>query len=115
MRGTQLACQLTLVNTGRLNQPHGARIMTGAAHSWGQRGVIMINLDDMENMCDLTRDDIAEVADHEHLGAAAAVAEVERLMQTHGGPQKVQKMICDDIRTALHADNVAKAQRLFAI
>ncbi len=75
----------------------------------------MINLDDMEDMCCLTRDEIAEVADHEHITEAAAVAEVEKLMHEHGGPQKVQQMICDDIRKALHADDVAEAKRLFAV
>ena len=75
----------------------------------------MINLDDMEDMCCLTRDEIAAVADHEHITLAAAVAEVETLMHEHGGPQQVQEMLCDDIRHALHADNVAEAQRLFAI
>lgn len=75
----------------------------------------MINLDDMEDMCCLTRAEIAEVADHEHITLAAAVAEVEKLMHKHGGPQQVQQMICDDVRKALHADDVAEAKRLFAI
>lgn len=75
----------------------------------------MINLNDMEDMCCLTRDEIAAVADHEHITLAAAVSEVETLMHAHGGPQQVQEMLCDDIRTALHADDVAQARRLFAI
>ncbi|MEL6620205.1 MAG: hypothetical protein AAFP16_15115 [Pseudomonadota bacterium] len=75
----------------------------------------MINLDDMEDMCSLTRTEILAVADHEHITESAAVAEVERLMHAHGGPQQVQQMLCDDIRSALHADDVAEAKRLFAV
>ncbi len=75
----------------------------------------MITLDDMEDMCVLDREEIALIAEHEHVDESVAVAEIERLMHEHGGPQKVQQMICDDIRAALHADDVPEAKRLFAI
>jgi hypothetical protein len=75
----------------------------------------MITLDDMEDMCSLTRAEIAQVAEHEHITLEAAVAEAEGLMHVHGGPQHVQAMLCQDIRAALHADNVAEAKRLFAV
>jgi hypothetical protein len=75
----------------------------------------MITLDDMEDMCALSREEIAQVAEHEHISEEAAVAEIERLMHEHGGPQRVQAMICEDIRAALHADEVAEAKRLFAL
>jgi hypothetical protein len=75
----------------------------------------MITLDDMEDMCSLSREEIAQVAEHERITEEAAVAEVERLMHTRGGPQAVQRMLCDDIRAALHADDVPRARRLFAV
>ncbi len=75
----------------------------------------MITLDDMEDMCSLTREEIAQLADHEHITLEAAVAEAEGLMHVHGGPQHVHAMLCEDIRTALHADDTDKAKRLFAI
>lgn len=75
----------------------------------------MITLDDMEDMCSLTREEIAQVADHEHITLEAAVAETEALMHEHGGPQHVQTLLSQDIRAALHADNVAEAKRLFAV
>ena len=31
------------------------------------------------------------------------------------GPQNVREMICDDIRAALHAENMDQAQELFAV
>ncbi len=75
----------------------------------------MITLDDMEDMCSLTRSEIAQVAEHEHITLEAAVAEAETLMHEHGGPQHVQTMLSQDIRAALHADNVVEAKRLFAV
>jgi threonine aldolase len=75
----------------------------------------MISLEDMEDMCSLTRAEIAQVAAHEHITEEAAVAEIERLMHQHGGPQALNAMLCEDIRAALHADNVAEARRLFAL
>jgi hypothetical protein len=75
----------------------------------------MITLEDMEDMCSLTREEIAQVAEHEHITLEAAVAEAEGLMHVHGGPQHVQAMLCKDIRTALHADDVGEAKRLFSV
>lgn len=75
----------------------------------------MISLEDMEDMCSLTRAEIAQVAAHEHITEEAAVAEIERLMHQHGGPQALNAMLCEDIRAALHADDVAEARRLFAL
>jgi hypothetical protein len=75
----------------------------------------MISLEDMEDMCSLTRDEIAQIAAHDHISDEAAVAEIERMMHDHGGPQALQGKLCDDIRAALHADEVAEAKRLFAL
>lgn len=75
----------------------------------------MITLDDMEDMCSLTREEIAQVAHHDHITEEAAVAEIERLMHEHGGPHKLEQKLSEDIRTALHADNVPEAKRLFAL
>jgi hypothetical protein len=75
----------------------------------------MISLEDMEDMCSLTRAKIAQVAVHEHITEAAAAAAIERLMHQHGEPQTLNQMLCEDIRAALHADNVAEARRLFAL
>jgi hypothetical protein len=75
----------------------------------------MISLEDMEDMCSLTRAEIAQVAAHEHVTEEAAVAEIERLMHQHGGPQKLNLMLCQDIRAALPADDLPEARRLFAL
>lgn len=74
----------------------------------------MINLDDIEDMTCLTRDEIAAIAEHEHLPEVNAAALGDYLMHLHKGPQQVQQMICEDIRNALHRDDLAHARELFA-
>jgi len=75
----------------------------------------MINLEDIEDMCSLSRDEIAAIAEHEHLPEADASLVAEYLMHAPHGAQKVQAMICDDIRAALHKDDVAHARALYAV
>ena len=36
-------------------------------------------------------------------------------MGLHHGPQRVQEMMCDDIRQALHADDLSHARELFVV
>ncbi|MEX5730024.1 hypothetical protein Ga0609869_003377 [Rhodovulum iodosum] len=75
----------------------------------------MISIDDIEDMTSLTREEIAAIAAHEHLPDLNASALGDYMMHIHHGPQKVQAMICDDIRDALHADDVPKARELYAV
>jgi len=74
----------------------------------------MISLDDVLDLCPLSRAEVAAIAEHEHLDGIAAVGLADYLMHLHRGPQAVQAMICDDIRTALRADDLAHARALFA-
>lgn len=73
----------------------------------------MISLDDIEDMTCLSRDQIAAVAEHEHLAEISAALLADYLMHHHKGPQTVQQMICEDIQDALHADDVERARALF--
>lgn len=74
----------------------------------------MINLEDILDMCPLTREEIAAVGEHEHVEGVAAAALADYLMHLPKGPQEVNRMICDDIRAALHRDDVDHARTLFA-
>ena len=74
----------------------------------------MISLDDVLDLCPLSRDEIAAIAEHEHLDGIAAVGLADYLMHLPRGPQAVQAMICDDIRDALHRDDLGHARALFA-
>ncbi|PTW45278.1 hypothetical protein [Rhodovulum kholense] len=75
----------------------------------------MISLDDIEDMTSLTRDEIAAIALHEHVPEADASLLGEYLMHVHNGPQRVTAMICDDIRAALHADDLDGARALYGV
>ena len=75
----------------------------------------MITLEDVEDMSALTRDEIDALAEHEHLTTFDATLLGDYLMHVHKGPQRVQEMICDDIRIALHDDNLPHAKELFAV
>lgn len=75
----------------------------------------MITLEDIEDMSALTREEIDAVAEHEKISTYDATLMGEYLMHAHLGPQKVHEMLCDDIREALHQDNVSHARELFAV
>ncbi|MCR9148559.1 MAG: hypothetical protein NXH83_00145 [Rhodobacteraceae bacterium] len=74
----------------------------------------MISLDDIEDMSALTRAEIEALAEHEHVTTINAALLGEYLMHVHHGPQRVHEMLCDDIRAALHADDLPHARDLFA-
>lgn len=75
----------------------------------------MITLDDVEDMSALTRGEVDALAEHEHLSTFDATLLGEYLVQIHHGPQKLQQMICEDIRSALHRDDTEKASKLFVV
>lgn len=73
----------------------------------------MITLDDIEDMNCLNREELSAIAEHEHVGEFDAAMLAEYLMHLPKGAQKVQQMICDDMRMAIHQDDVAHAKDLF--
>lgn len=75
----------------------------------------MITLDDIEDMTCLTRAEIEAVAEHEGLPALNAATLGDYLMHQHKGPQHVQQMICEDIRTALHGGKLEHARELYGV
>jgi hypothetical protein len=72
----------------------------------------MINPEDIMDMACLTRDEIAAIAEHEALPEIEAARLSEYLMHVHHGPQAVHRMICEDIRTALHRGELSHARVL---
>jgi ABC-type Zn2+ transport system substrate-binding protein/surface adhesin len=73
----------------------------------------MINENDILDMTCLSRAEIAAIAEHEHLDDVTAAEMGEYMMHIHHGPQRVQKMICEDIQAALRADDVTHARALY--
>ena len=75
----------------------------------------MITLDDIQDMSVLTRAEIDALSEHEHITMFDATLFGEYMMHMYHGPQQVHEMICDDIREALHTDNLSHARELFAV
>lgn len=74
----------------------------------------MITPQEIVDMTDLSEDEVALIEKHEHLGCmVAAAAAADYLMHQHKGPQAVQQMICEEIREALHADDLKRARELY--
>ena len=73
----------------------------------------MINENDILDMTCLTRAQIDAISEHEHIDTVTAAEMGEYLMHIHHGPQRVQKMICEDIAEALHHDDLPKARGLY--
>ena len=75
----------------------------------------MIALEDVEDMSALTRAEIDALAEHEYLTTFDAALMGKYLMHLHHGPQRVNEILCDDIRTALHDGNLLHARELYAV
>ena len=75
----------------------------------------MITLEDLDDMSALTRSEIAALTEHEHLNTFDATLLGHCLMRIPHWPQTAHEMICDDIRRALHEDNLSHARDLFAV
>jgi hypothetical protein len=75
----------------------------------------MITLDDIEDMTCLTRQEISALAEHEHLPELNAALMGEYIMHLQRGPQTVQQMMCEDIRDALHRDDLPHARDLYRV
>lgn len=75
----------------------------------------MITLEDVQDMSALTRAEIAALSEHDHISLLDATLLGDYMMHVYRGPQKVHEMICDDIRAALHKDDLPHARDLFAV
>lgn len=75
----------------------------------------MINMDDVLDMTDLTHEEVAAIAEHEGLPELNAAALAAYLSHEAKGFQTIQQMICEDIRAALHKDDVPHARTLYAV
>ncbi|WP_417210798.1 hypothetical protein [Antarctobacter sp.] len=75
----------------------------------------MITLDDIEDMTCLSREEIAAVAEHDHLPEVNASCLAEYVMHEHHGAARLQQMICEDIRAALHKGDTAHAKDLYGV
>lgn len=75
----------------------------------------MITPQDIKDMTCLTREEIAAVAEDEHVPDLNTSLMGDYIMRLHKGPQKVQQMICDDIRAALQRHDLDHARDLYIV
>ena len=71
-----------------------------------------ITREDCIGLCDLEEDEVAAMAEHQHLDDIAAVALAQYLLSEPGGAQRIRQMIVDDFRLALQRNNRAHAREL---
>jgi hypothetical protein len=72
----------------------------------------MLTIEDCIGMCRLTEDEIAAVAEHEHLPHIVALEMGNYLCVTADGQRRLSRMIVDDIETARARGNLAHAAKL---
>jgi len=72
----------------------------------------MISVEDCIAMCELTREEIAAIAEHEHLSEVGAAAFAEYMMHAPKGPETVRAMIVEDIRAAMERQDRDHAREL---
>jgi hypothetical protein len=75
----------------------------------------MITPEEVVDMTDLTPDEVAAIAEHEHVSEiCAAAALADYLMRQGDGARTIRQMIREDMRDALRAGNPAHARELYA-
>ena len=72
----------------------------------------MISLEDCVAMCGLEHDEIAAIAEHEHIPEVAASALASYLLHAVGGETEIRRMLVDDIRAALTEHRLEHAAEL---
>ena len=72
----------------------------------------MISLEDCVAFCGLTEEEVAAIAEHEHVPEIAATTLARYLLNQKHGLQDIQKMIVEDIRAATDARDFPHAAEL---
>ncbi len=72
----------------------------------------MITPEELIDLCGITREELAAIAEHEHLPEVAAAALADYLMHLPRGPAMVRSMIRDDLRDAIRRGDKVRAREL---
>ena len=75
----------------------------------------MISLEDCIGLCDLSPEEVAAIAEHEHVPEIVAASLGAYLVHSDHGPEKIRDMIIDDIRNAVRHHDVAHARQLVGV
>lgn len=74
----------------------------------------MISAADVVRRTELTAADVMAIMAKGRMPPVSAAMLGSYLLHAYKGPERVQEMICDDIRGALHVDDLDRARRLYA-
>ncbi|MEM8958002.1 MAG: hypothetical protein AAGC86_09320 [Pseudomonadota bacterium] len=74
----------------------------------------MIRATDVARGTELTARDVVAIVTRGRLPPSSAACLGGYMLHAHKGLQRVREMMCDDIRAALHADEIDRARRLYA-
>jgi hypothetical protein len=74
----------------------------------------MISFEDCIALCGLTEEEVAAVAEHEHVPEIVAATLTRYLLDQARGPEEIRNMIVDDIRAALRAKQPQHAAELLS-
>lgn len=74
----------------------------------------MICYEDCVALCGLSKQEVAAIAEHEHVPEIAAATLAHYLLHKDRGAEQISRMMADDVRAALDAGNVAHAAALMA-
>lgn len=72
----------------------------------------MLCLEDCLDFCELDADEVAAIAEHEHLPPIVAAELGYELLQSHEGITRLHVMMLDDIQLALNHGHVEHANEL---
>ena len=75
----------------------------------------MISREDCIAMCGLDADEVAAIAEHEHMADITAAALGADLLHQPGGTEDIRQMIVEDIRTAVKGGRSKHAAKLFVV
>jgi hypothetical protein len=74
----------------------------------------MISYEDCVALCGLDANEVAAIAEHEHIPAIAASALANYLVHKAGGEKAIKRMIVDDIKLAIEEQRPLHAVELLA-
>jgi len=74
----------------------------------------MISREDCIALCGLDTEQVAALAEHEHLPEVTAAALASYLLNKSGGESEIARMMIDDIRAALAEDRPQRASEIFS-
>jgi hypothetical protein len=75
----------------------------------------MLTFEDCLALCHLTEEEVAAIAEHEHIPEIAAIEYGDYLIQTDNGEQHIKRMIIEDIERAKDCGNLKHVEELEAV